>query len=134
MMNGNNFLTKQTGTYSTYQVSDTAAGYIDQHIRDGKSNPFLLYVAYNARHWPLQAPDSLVAKYKGKYLKGWSALRQERFSRQRALGLLDTNWRLSPDDGLDWDTLSLAKRTEMDLRMAIYAAQIEAMDQGIGTV
>jgi arylsulfatase A-like enzyme len=134
MMNGNTFLPIQTGTYSTYQVSDTAAGYIDEHVRAGNANPFFLYVAHNAPHWPLQAPDSLVAKYQGKYLKGWSALRKERFARQRASGLLDTGWVLSSDDGLVWDTLSAAKKTEMDLRMAIYAAQIEAMDQGIGTV
>ncbi|MDB5105877.1 MAG: Choline-sulfatase [Fibrobacteres bacterium] len=134
MINGNTMLPTLKGTYSTYLVSDTAAGYIDRHAASGGTNPFFLYVAHNAPHWPLQAPDSLVAKYKGTYLKGWSALRKERLARQRASGLIDPTWPLSPDDGLEWDSLSAAKREELDLRMAIYAAQIEAMDQGIGTV
>ncbi len=134
MINGNDMLPTMKGTYSTYLVSDTAVGYIDRHVAAGKTNPFFLYVAHNAPHWPLQAPDSLVARYKGKYMNGWSALRRERYARQKASGLIDAKWPLTDDDGLVWDTLKAAKQTEMDLRMAIYAAQVEAMDQGIGAV
>ncbi len=134
MMNGNKSVPQQIGTYSTYHVSDTAASYIDQHVAAGKANPFFLYVAHNAPHYPLQAPDSLVAKYRGKYLQSWYALRDQRYARQLASGLINPLWVLSGKDGTDWDTLSSAKKSEMDFRMAIYAAQIEAMDQGIGTV
>ena len=134
MINGNTQLPVQTGTYSSYLVSDTAAAYIDRHAAASPDKPFFLYVAHNAPHWPLQAPDSLVAKYKGKYMRGWSALRRERLARQRSSGLIDAGWELSPDDGLEWDSLAPARKSEMDLRMAIYAAQVEAMDQGIGIV
>jgi arylsulfatase len=134
MINGNKGVPQQIGTYSTYHISDTAAAYIDQHVSTGKTNPFFLYVAHNAPHYPLQAPDSLVAKYRGKYLQSWYALRDQRYARQLASGLINPLWSLSGKDGASWDSLSAAKKAEMDFRMAIYAAQMEAMDQGIGTV
>ena len=48
--------------------------------------------AYNAPHAPIQAPASEVAKYRGKYLKGWDVIRKERFEKQQALGLAGPGW------------------------------------------
>ena len=50
--------------------------------------PFFLYVAYTAPHWPLHAHDEDIAKYKGRFDKGWDALREERLERLVAAGLL----------------------------------------------
>src|SRR5690606_464015 len=55
-----------------------------------------------------------------------------RYQKMMDLGLVDPSWPLSPADGLDWDTLSSEKQTEMALRRAIYAAQVDQMDQNIG--
>lgn len=134
LMSGNTSLPKQTGKYATYAFSDTAVKYIDEHVASGTAKPFFLYLPHHAPHFPLQAPDSLIARYRGKYMAGWTALRKARYARQLASGLIDPKWPLSPDDGLVWDTLSASKKDEMDLRMSIYAAMIEAMDQGIGQV
>ena len=48
------------------------------------------------------------------------------------MGLVDSSWELSYDDIISWDSLTIQKREEMDLRMAIYAAMIDRMDQNIG--
>ena len=50
----------------------------------------------------------------------------------KEMGLIDSSWDLSYDDVVSWDSLSEEKREEMDLRMAIYAAMIDRMDQNIG--
>ncbi|NHW78216.1 hypothetical protein HA391_25525, partial [Escherichia coli] len=88
-------------------------------------------------------------KYKGKYDDGWDALRTRRFKRMRELGLLDETWKLSPRTGnVPWTKLpemDLPKHFEqikgvdkgnihafMSMKMEIYAAMIDRMDQGIG--
>ena len=65
-------------------------------------------------------------------MKGWENLREERYKRMIEMGLIDSSWDLSYDDIDSWNSLSKEKREEMDLRMAIYAAMIDRMDQNIG--
>ena len=59
------------GFYITDAFTDHAVQFLDQYGRDDK--PFFLYLAYTAPHWPLHALPEDIAKYKGKYLKGWDA-------------------------------------------------------------
>jgi len=116
--------------YVTDAFSNKAVEYVDTHGRGDK--PFFLYLAYTSPHWPLHAWPDDIAKYKGKYMKGWDKLREERHRRQIDMGLLDPKWPLTPRDrsAPAWDDV---KDKEMwDLRMAVYAAQVDRMDQGIG--
>jgi len=48
------------------------------------------------------------------------------------MGIVDSSWNLSYDEIVSWESLSEEKKKEMDLRMAIYAAMIDRMDQNIG--
>ncbi len=91
---------------------------------EGRS--FFLYLAYTAPHWPLQAHEEDIAKYRGKYKGGWDRLREQRHRRQVELGLVDPAWPLSPKtEGIpDWESLDEAKRDEMDLKMAVFAAML----------
>lgn len=89
-------------------------------------------MAYTSPHWPLHALKKDIEKYRGKYKKGWRNLRRERLERMKALGVLSSETVLSPDDGADWEALTPAQQEEMDYRMAIYAAQVDRMDQNIG--
>ncbi len=118
--------------YTTDAFTDKAIEYIDEAKLINPDNPFFLYLSYNAPHWPLQAPKENIDKYRGKYLNGWENLRVERFNRMIEMGLADPSWELSHDDIVPWDSLSIQKRQEMDLRMAIYAGMIDRMDQNIG--
>lgn len=119
------------GYFYTQAISDSAATFIKRHP---KKKPFFLYAAYYAPHFPLHAPDSTIAKYRAQYLEGWNSVRQQRFDRQKELGLIDEKTQMSAGDPdlLDWHQLSPEQKDEMDLRMAIYAAQVEELDMGVG--
>ena len=120
--------------YTTDAFTDHAIRFLDEHEADRDDKPFLLYLAYTAPHWPLQAHEEEIAKYRGKYKMGWDELRKQRLARQVELGLIPTDCRLSPRDpgAPAWDSLDAKKRDEMDLKMAVYAAMIDRVDQNIG--
>lgn len=120
--------------YVTDAFSDTAVSYISNH--DYRKKPLFLYLAYNAPHWPLHALKDDIEKHKGDYDAGWDLLREQRFNRQKELGLFGKNVQLSPRDPCvpAWDSLSLEKKEEFAMRMTIYAAQIDAIDRGVGKI
>ncbi|HEX8913769.1 MAG TPA: arylsulfatase [Humisphaera sp.] len=98
--------------------------------------PFFLYLAYTAPHWPLHARPADIEKYRGKYMGGWDKLREARLKRQIELGVVPAGTKLTPRDekAPAWDSLSQEQRVAFDLKMAVYAAQVEQMDRGIGQV
>ncbi|MDI1313208.1 arylsulfatase [Prosthecobacter sp.] len=117
--------------YYTDAISDHAVRFIDEHAREKKQQPFFMYVAYTAAHWPMHALAEDVAKYKGKYDAGYESMRQARLLRMREMGLIAKDAELSPTFG-DW---SQVKDKEWETRcMETYAAMIDRMDQGIGRV
>jgi len=118
--------------YTTDAFTDYAIRLIGESREESPENPFFLYLAYTAPHWPLHAPPEVVKKYRGKYMNGWAVLRENRFARMKQMGLIDPEWELSPQDSRDWDSLDGERKEEMDLRMAIYAAMIDRMDWNIG--
>lgn len=123
-----------SGYYATDAYTDHAIEFLDnQKLSD---NPFLLYLAYTAPHWPLHALPEDIEKYRGNYMKGWDSLRVERFERMQEMGILDTSWTISPrnEQVPAWDSLTEEEKEDWDLRMAVYAAMIDRMDQGIGRV
>jgi len=123
---------EQENFYITDAFSDNAVRFVGEHARD--KSPFFLYVAYTSPHWPLHALPGDIAKYRGKYMGGWDALREKRHRRMIEMGIVDAKWDLTPRDprAPAW---SDAKNKEwQDMRMAVYAAQIDRMDQGIGRI
>jgi len=98
------------------------------------ANPFFMYLAYTAAHWPLQAPEPIIAKYRARYLAGWDKIREARYQRQIQLGIIDKNWPLTPRDPRvkPWDKTP-DHEWEAN-RMATYAAMVEIMDKGIGRI
>jgi arylsulfatase len=120
--------------YMTDAISNHAVRMLDHFGK--KSDPFFLYLSYTAPHWPLHAWPEDIAKFRGKYLKGWDTLREERFRRQLSMQLFDKPWQLTERDPIApaWNNLDAKKKEEMDLKMAVYAAQIDCLDRGIGKV
>jgi len=121
------------GFYATDAFTDFAVECIDQHDH---AKPFFLYLAYTAPHWPLHALPEDIARYRGRYMAGWSPLRKQRYAKLVEMGLIDDQWPLSDQDpdAEDWDGLDEATKKTMDHKMAIYAAQVDRMDQGVGRV
>jgi arylsulfatase A-like enzyme len=123
---------KDKDFYSTDAFTDCAIEYLNQYGKD--DDPFFLYVSYTAPHFPLQAWPEDIAKYRGKYMIGWDTIRQQRYDRLLKLGLIDKQWKLSTRDGnvQKWDDVK--DKDNHDLEMAVYAAMIDRMDQGIGRI
>lgn len=122
--------------YLTHAISDSSVMFIDRHLQEKSGNPLFLYVSYTAPHWPLHALKQDVDKYRGVYDEGWDALREKRLKKQYELGLWEKEVELSPREAKvpAWDSLSKPEKDEFALRMAIYATQVHAMDQGIGRI
>lgn len=117
--------------YTTDAFTDHAVKCIKKFAGEGK--PFFTHVCYTAPHYPLHAKPKDIAKYRGKYLMGWDELRRQRHKRQLEMGLLDETWALSDTDSksYSWDD---ANQPWEDLRMSVYAAMIDCMDQNIGRI
>ncbi len=120
------------GWYATDAFTDKAIDFIK--AKNNNKNPFFLYLAYNAPHWPLHAKNEDIEKFVGKFTKGWDVLRKERFERQLKMGLFDAKTQLTPRDERvrPWDTVSDEQKKESDYRMAVYAAQVFCVDYNIG--
>jgi arylsulfatase len=120
--------------YFTDAVTSYAVQFLEEHGRNHRGKPFFMNLCYTAPHFPLQARPEDIEKYRGRYGDGWDSLRERRFARQKALGILDPRWKLSKRDPVAQAWADTAGKEEWDLRMAVYAAMIGRMDQGIGRV
>ena len=140
--------------YKTDAFTDQALEWLEGPLREKQS--FLLCLPYHVAHYPLQARPEDIAKYRGKYKKGWDVIRQERFERMQSLGIINENARLSPPEsntnkfrghpgGYDkerrkfplyrpWNTLTDQEKDDYDLEMAVFAAMIDRLDRNIGRV
>ena len=117
--------------YLTDAISDHAIRYVKEHRANFPDVPFFMYVAYNAPHWPIHAPEETVRKYKGKYDAGYGPIREARLARMKELGLVPKDTELSSQLG-DWN--AVAKKDWEARCMEVYAAMIDRMDQGIGRI
>ncbi len=132
--------------YKTDVITDYALRFLEK--AEAAHKPFFLYLPYHVAHYPLQARPEDIEKYRGRYRKGWDAVRAERFARQKALGVLPPNAKLSePEDNIyphrgdetwssyrPWDEVPEAEKDRLDLEMAVFAAMIDRMDRNIARV
>lgn len=134
--------------YLTDIEGDKALEYIQ--YADTKEQPFFMYLAFNAAHWPLHAKPKDIARYRGKFRKGWNTLQKERIHRLDSIGLVNAvdpfmvkdpsvpDWGSIPENdkypGYHAVTSPQHDQDDWDLKMAVYAAQIDCMDQNIGRI
>lgn len=118
--------------YSTFLFTDWALKFVDD--AKSKQKPFFLYFAHGAAHFPLKAPQEVIAKYRGQYRAGWDKLRAARHQKQIETGIVNPKWPLAPrpPDVPAWDSLSAAEQDRYDHLMAVYAAMIDCIDQSVG--
>jgi arylsulfatase A-like enzyme len=119
--------------YHTDAINDTTVSYIKEFSKSDK--PFFIYVAQNAPHWPLMAKPEDIEKYKDTYKVGWDAIREARYKKMVQLGLIDpakTKLSDNPKGAIKWED---NPTKEWDAAaMAVHAAMIDNMDQGIGRI
>ncbi|TWT93584.1 arylsulfatase [Neorhodopirellula pilleata] len=116
--------------YYTDAIADHASRFVKEHHENSGDQPFFMYVAFTAAHWPMHALEKDIAKHEGKYDAGYDAIRDARYQRMIDLGLIRR------DNTVNFPIPSNAKETkhwDWDKRnMEVYAAMIDSMDQGIG--
>lgn len=122
--------------YYTDAISRSAVEFVTEHRERAGERPFFLYVPYTAPHWPMHALPEDVARYKGRYARGWDALRAERHERMVEMGIVQKEWGITDRDrkAPAWEDLDEKDRAWFERRMEVYAAMIDRMDQGIGRI
>jgi arylsulfatase len=116
--------------YHTDVFTDYAIDRLDEYKDEDK--PFVLYLPYTAPHYPLHAWPEDIAKYRGKYKIGWDKIREQRFKRMNEMGIIGPNHKLTPRASKAWDDLTEEQKDAEDLKMAVYAAMIDRVDQNLG--
>ncbi len=117
--------------YLTDAISDTAVAYL-RNFGEGRE-PFFLYVAHCAPHWPLHALPEDIDKYASTYEVGWDSIRKARFERQIEMGLFEPDNFTAPiEREQSWD--EEPNRTWEAGVMAAHAAMVDRVDQGLGRI
>ena len=144
-----------TGFYGTTAIANHVIECLTDHAKEHADQPFFQYLAFTAPHFPLHALPQDIARYADAYLKGWEAVRQERWKRMQKMGLVGgplsaVERNVGPPyhfadalqilgDGevnrpLPWDRLTKEQRAFQAAKMAVHAAMIDRVDQEIGRV
>jgi arylsulfatase len=143
--------------YSTTAIADHAIKYLKEHAVKYADRPFLSYIAFHCPHFPIQALPEDIAVYKDRYRSGWDAIRAERLTRMKKLGILNCDLsqldpvtlpggnlseeelhkRISPNEvghAVPWNTLTDGQKEFQAAKMSIHAAMIHRMDIEIGRI
>ena len=117
--------------YSSRFLVDKMIEFIDAKRAD--QQPFFAYLPFQAVHIPVQAPKEFTDKYMGVYDAGWTALREQRQSRARELGLVPAAaGMVTMSTTSDWDAYTAEEQRYHAKRMAVYAGMVDAMDHHVG--
>ena len=145
------------GFYATTAIGGHAVDWLKRHAREDREQPFFLYLAFTSPHFPLQALQEDIERYRGRFAEGWDTARERRWQRMRRMGLVNcdlaplepgmwTQWN-TPDKELlekigpgevtravPWAGLTAVQKNFQRVKMAIHAAMIDRMDREIGRV
>ncbi len=124
------------GYHFSVDIVDQSIKMLGEHKAADARKPFFLYLAFGATHTPVQVPKAYVDKYAETYKKGWELIREERYRRQLALGVIPPDTKLPPWNPGDstWESLSDQERAVFARFMAAYAGFLEHTDEQIGRV
>ncbi|OAP63414.1 hypothetical protein AYL99_02641 [Fonsecaea erecta] len=127
------------GWYSSDGYGDKLLSYLSERTAEEKAKPFFAYLPFSAPHWPLQAPEENVRKYRNFYNAGPFALREARLKRLVSLGLVKPDVQPHPvvntaADDVHWDDLDEESRLKSARAMETYAGMVDRMDWNIGRV
>lgn len=121
----------KSGDYHlTEDLVDHSIRYLQDHLATAPQNPFFVYFAPGACHFPFHAPKSYIDKYRGRYDRGWDQLRAERFARQRESGVVPPTAELSQRNAEvpGWDSMSSVERATAARGQEVYAGFMEHTD------
>lgn len=121
-----------------YHLSEDLADHAIRWMRNvessGTGKPFFLYFATGGIHAPIQAPKAWIDQYRGRFDAGWDKLREETFARQKRLGVIPANTKLTPRPAElpAWDSLSPEQKRFSARLMEAYAGFLAHTDAQVG--
>jgi arylsulfatase A-like enzyme len=124
----------------TYHLSedmaDKAIAWMRRHRAFAPDKPFFMYWAPGAAHGPHHVAKAWADKYKGQFDDGWDRLRERTFDRQRALGWIPADARLTPraESMVAWDSIPEAERPFQRRLMEVFGGFVEHVDTQLGKV
>lgn len=120
----------------TEDLADKAVDWVRRVKSIAPDKPYFLYVAPGATHAPHQAPQSWIDKFKGQFDMGWDAYREQTLERQKKLGVVPADTRLTERSrGLpDWDGLNPDQKRLYARMMEVFAAYGAQVDNAMGRV
>jgi len=118
------------------RLADDVIRWVHNQKAAAPDKPFLVYLAPGSTHAPHQAPPEYIARFKGRFDKGWDRIREETFRRQLAMGIVPKGTRLTPrPEGIPaWDTLTPGQKAFAARTMEVAAAQLAFQDEQVGRV
>ena len=119
-----------------YDIADQAIEWVRAQKAVAPDKPFFLYYAPGATHSPHQPKKEWIAKYKGKFDQGWDKVREETLGRQKKLGIVPADTKLTERSrGLPaWDSLNAEQKQLSAYMMEIYAGYLSQTDYNAGRV
>ncbi|NEQ43958.1 MAG: arylsulfatase [Leptolyngbya sp. SIOISBB] len=120
----------------TTDMADHAINYIQTVKALSPEKPFLAYFATGATHAPHQVPQAWIDKFKGQFDMGWDQYREQTFARQKKLGVIPADAKLTPrPDALPaWDSLSSEEQKVYARMMEVFAGFTAQTDYEVGRV
>ncbi|MDO9297951.1 arylsulfatase [Bradyrhizobium sp.] len=115
-------------------MTDKAIAWMKSQKSLTPDKPFFMYFAPGATHAPHHVPKEWIAKYKGKFDKGWDVLREETLARQIKLGVVPAGTKLAskPEAIKDWAKLNADEKKLFTRQMEVFAGFAEYTDTEIG--
>ncbi|KAL1984654.1 hypothetical protein VTN96DRAFT_8780 [Rasamsonia emersonii] len=123
--------------YSSDYYTTRLIEFLKEHKSGPKADaPFFAYLAFTAPHWPLQAPQEIIRKYRGLYNEGPDVLREKRLRNQIKLGLLPEDVEPHPvvASTKEWDDMTPEEKAWSARTMEVFAAMVDRLDWNVGRV
>ena len=126
--------TPEEGYHLMEDMTDKAMDWIGQQKALAPDKPFFIYFAPGATHAPHHVPKEWADKYKGKFDAGWDKLREETFARQKKLGVIPPDCKLTPrhKEIPSWDEMPEPFKPVLRRQMEVYAGFMEYTDYHVG--
>ena len=117
-------------------MADRAISYIREQNALAPEKPFFVYYAPGTAHAPHHAPADWIAKFKGQFDQGWDKVREETFKRQKKMGIIPADAKLTPrpDSIRAWDSLNKEQKELYARMMEVYAGALAHMDYQINRI
>jgi arylsulfatase A-like enzyme len=119
-----------------FDMADKAIEWVQMQKTMAPDKPFFLYYATAAGHAPQQATPEWMAKFKGKYDQGWDRMREETFARQKRMGIIPADAKLTPrpKEMPSWDSQTPQQKRIFAAMMELAAAHVAQADYNLGRV